>query len=163
MTTAILSDLITLTAAALPAAEDLQQRAKDALRVEFLDGDRISGAKVDANQTAAHGLAWLSTYVEALRQMQKWAEALTADDKFGEIEQLIHQIAFGEYLSQIYGGIPMNQGEVVRLSDMGLGLVQPTDKSVTKLMLNGNSLATRSRLVELMRDNHGHATFGASG
>ncbi|WP_417242424.1 acyl-CoA dehydrogenase family protein [Celeribacter sp.] len=163
MTTAILSDLITLTAAALPAAEDLQQRAKDALRVEFLDGDRISGAKVDANQTAAHGLAWLSTYVEALRQMQKWAEALTADDKFGEIEQLIHQIAFGEYLSQIYGGIPMNQGEVVRLSDMGLGLVQPTDKSVTKLMLNGNSLAARSRLVELMRDNHGHATFGASG
>ena len=99
MTTAILSDLLTLTAAAVPAVQELQGRAKDALRVEFLYGSRISGAKLDANQTAVHGLAWLSTYVEALRQMQKWAEALEADGKFGEMEQLIHQIAFGEYLS----------------------------------------------------------------
>ncbi|WP_417258228.1 acyl-CoA dehydrogenase family protein [Celeribacter sp.] len=163
MTTAILSNLLTLTAAAVPAVQELQGRAKDALRVEFLDGSRISGAKLDANQTAAHGLAWLSTYVEALRQMQKWGEALEADGKFGEMEQLIHQIAFGEYLSQIYGGIPMNQGEVARLSDMGLGFLQPSENSVTKLMLEGNTLAARSRLVELMRDNHGHATFGASG
>ncbi|WP_417268931.1 acyl-CoA dehydrogenase family protein [Celeribacter sp.] len=163
MTTAILSNLLTLTAAAVPAVQELQGRAKDALRVEFLDGSRISGAKLNANQTAAHGLAWLSTYVEALRQMQKWAEALEADGKFGEMEQLIHQIAFGEYLSQIYGGIPMNQGEVARLSDMGLGFLQPSENSVTKLMLEGNTLAARSRLVELMRANHGHATFGASG
>ena len=41
--------------------------------------------------------------------------------KFGEIEQLIHQIAFGEYLWQIYGGIQMNQGEIVRLQDHGPG------------------------------------------
>ncbi len=45
---------------------------------------------------------------------------LQADGKFGEVEQLIHQIAFGEYLWQIYGGIQMNQGEMIRLQDMGL-------------------------------------------
>ncbi|MEN8889542.1 MAG: acyl-CoA dehydrogenase family protein [Celeribacter marinus] len=163
MTPALLPELLTLTAAAIPAAQDLQDRAKAALRVEFLDGDRISGAKIDANQTAAHGLAWLATYVEALRQMQKWATSLCNEGKFGEMEQLILQISFGEYLSQIYGGIPMNQGEIVRLSDLGLGLVQPSEQSVTKLMLSGNTVQARTRLVELMRDNHGHATFGASG
>ncbi|WP_439103704.1 acyl-CoA dehydrogenase family protein [Celeribacter marinus] len=163
MTTALLPELLTLTAAAIPAAQDLQERAKAALRVEFLDGGRISGAKIDANQTAAHGLAWLATYVEALRQMQKWATSLCDEGKFGEMEQLILQISFGEYLSQIYGGIPMNQGEIVRLSDLGLGLVQPSEQSVTKLMLSGNTVQARTRLVELMRDNHGHATFGASG
>ncbi len=163
MKTPILPDLLSLTGAAVAPVEALFDRARAALRAEFLDGERISGSKLEANQTAAHGLAWLATYVEALRQMQKWAEALSEAGTFGEMEQLIHQIAFGEYLNQIYGGIPMNQGEVVRLSDLGLGLVQPSHAEVVKLMLEGNSLAARNRLVELMRDNHGHATFGASG
>ncbi|WP_321366666.1 acyl-CoA dehydrogenase family protein [uncultured Celeribacter sp.] len=159
----ILPDLLALTGAAVAPAEAILDRARAALRSEFLDGERVSGKKIEANQTAAHGLAWLATYVESLRQMQKWAEALTADGKFGEMEQLIHQIAFGEYLSQIYGGIPMNQGEMCRLSDLGLGLVQPSHSEVVKLMLDGNSTGARTRLVELMRNNSGHATFGASG
>lgn len=159
----ILPDLLALTGAAVAPAEAILDRARAALRSEFLDGERVSGKKIEANQTAAHGLAWLATYVESLRQMQKWAVALTADGKFGEMEQLIHQIAFGEYLSQIYGGIPMNQGEMCRLSDLGLGLVQPSRSEVVKLMLDGNSTGARTRLVELMRNNSGHATFGASG
>ncbi|EKE74074.1 acyl-CoA dehydrogenase family protein [Celeribacter baekdonensis] len=163
MSNPILPDLLALTGAAVAPAEALLDRARASLRTEFLDGDRISGTKLEANQTAAHGLAWLATYVEALRQMQKWALALTDDGKFGEMEQLIHQIAFGEYLNQIYGGIPMNQGEVCRLADLGLGLAQPSHKDVVKLMLEGNTVAARSRLVALMRDNYGHATFGASG
>jgi len=163
MSNPILPDLLALTGAAVAPAEALLDRARASLRTEFLDGDRISGTKLEANQTAAHGLAWLATYVEALRQMQKWALALTDDGKFGEMEQLIHQIAFGEYLNQIYGGIPMNQGEVCRLADLGLGLAQPSHKDVVKLMLEGNTVAARSRLVALMRDNQGHATFGASG
>jgi (2S)-methylsuccinyl-CoA dehydrogenase len=163
MSNPILPNLLTLTAASVGPAEALLDRARAALRTEFLDGDRISGRKLEANQTAAHGLAWLATYVESLRQMQKWAERLSEEGKFGEMEQLIHQIAFGEYLSQIYGGIPMNQGEICRPADLGLGIVQPSHNEVVKLMLGGNSIAARSRLVELMRDNAGHATFGASG
>ena len=52
--------------------------------------------------------------------MQAWAERLVKDDKFGEDEQLIHQIAFCEYLSQIHGGIPMSQNEILRPQDIGL-------------------------------------------
>jgi (2S)-methylsuccinyl-CoA dehydrogenase len=159
----ILPDLLALTRAAVAPAEAILERARAALRSEFLENGRVSSRRVEANQTAAHGLAWLATYVESLRQMQKWAEALSAADKFGEMEQLIHQIAFGEYLSQIYGGIPMNQGEICRLADLGLGLVQPSHPEVVKLMLDGNSTEARTRLVALMRDNSGHATFGASG
>ena len=48
---------------------------KDALSVE----GRISGALVEENQTASHGLAWLATYAQSLRQMQKWAEALNTE------------------------------------------------------------------------------------
>ncbi|WP_417256659.1 acyl-CoA dehydrogenase family protein [Celeribacter halophilus] len=159
----ILPDLLALTRAAVAPAEAILERARAALRSEFLENGRVSSRRVEANQTAAHGLAWLATYVESLRQMQKWAEALSSADKFGEMEQLIHQIAFGEYLSQIYGGIPMNQGEICRLADLGLGLVQPSHPEVVKLMLDGNSTEARTRLVALMRDNSGHATFGASG
>ncbi|WP_417275079.1 acyl-CoA dehydrogenase family protein [Celeribacter halophilus] len=159
----ILPDLLALTRAAVAPAEAILERARAALRSEFLENGRVSSRRVEANQTAAHGLAWLATYVESLRQMQKWAEALSSEDKFGEMEQLIHQIAFGEYLSQIYGGIPMNQGEICRLADLGLGLVQPSHPEVVKLMLDGNSTEARTRLVALMRENSGHATFGASG
>ena len=163
MKPAILPDLMTLTTAVAPKMAALYDRARAALRAEFLVDGKISNAKIEANQTAAHGLAWLATYVEALRQMQVWAEKLTESGTFGEMEQLIHQIAFGEYISQIYGGIPMNQGEMTRLSDLGLGLVQPSHPEATKLMLEGNTVEARTRLVELMQDNAGHATFGKTG
>ena len=85
--------------------------------------ERVSagGARVlDREQRAAHGLAWLATYVEALRQMHAWAERLTSAGQFGETEELLVSIGCGEYLAQIIGGIPMSQGEIVRLSDLGL-------------------------------------------
>ena len=98
--------------------------------------------------------------------MQRWAEALQADGKFGEIEQLLHQIAFGEYLHQVAGGIPMNQGEILRLQDMGLGwdaLSGFQCAEVQTLMAQANSQAARTRLVALMQDQAGGIMFGASG
>ncbi len=167
MTTPILlPELLTLTADAVPPVEALLARATEAVREHVTVDGRISGAAIEENQTAAHGLAWLATYVEALRQMQSWAEALTAEGKFGELEALLHQIAFGEYLWQIYGGIPMSQGEVLRLQDMGLsqedqrGLMVP---AVMTLCNEGNTQAARTRLVALMRDQAGATLFGAAG
>ena len=96
--TPLLDDLLAQTAASLPAVDALLTQAKSTVRALVTDGDRISAPLIEANQTAAHGLAWLATYAQALQQMQAWAERLTADGKFGETEQLIHQIAFGEYL-----------------------------------------------------------------
>ena len=116
----LLPDLLELTGAAVAPAEALLDRATTLLRDAVIEEGRVSGRAIEENQTAAHGLAWLATYVQSLRQMHSWAEGLQADGKFGELEALLLQITFGEYLWQIYGGIPMSQGEVLRPQDMGL-------------------------------------------
>ncbi|MEO0390293.1 MAG: acyl-CoA dehydrogenase family protein [Pseudomonadota bacterium] len=162
----ILDDLLTLTGAAVAPVEAILETAKDRLREMVTEGGRVSGSLIEAHQTAAHGLAWLATYAQSLREMQAWAERLKEDGKFGEVEQLIHQIAFGEYLWQIYGGIQMNQGEVLRLQDMGLsqedmrGLMEPAVQTLTQ---GGNTQNARVRLVELMQERSAEITVGASG
>nr|MCE2749416.1 acyl-CoA dehydrogenase [Rhodobacter sp.] len=104
----VLADLLALTEAALPEVEHLFQTAREALRARVTLGGKVSAAAMEDNQFAAHTLAWLATYTESLRQMQAWAGRTTQDGTFGEMEALILQIAFGEYLSQIHGGIPMS-------------------------------------------------------
>jgi (2S)-methylsuccinyl-CoA dehydrogenase len=162
----LLANLLDLTGAALPAVDTVLALAKDILRAKVSHDGRVSGALIDQHQTAAHGLAWLATYAQSLHQMQDWALRLQADGKFGEVEQLIHQIAFGEYLWQIYGGIPMSQGEIMRPQDIGLSqddmraMMVP---AVATLCEQGNTQAARMRLVDLMQDQAANLTVGASG
>ncbi len=159
--TVLFPDLLGLTRAALPPVESLFAAAAVEVKARVTREGRISAGALEEHQFAAHALSWLATYVEALRQMRTWAERLTADATFGEMEALILQIGFGEYLAQILGGIAMSQGEVARLSDLGQSW-QP-DGAAASLIAGGNTPAARVRLVALMRDNHGRATFGASG
>ena len=162
----LLDDLLALTGAAIAPIDEILTLATAKLKDMVTDDGRVSGKLIEANQTAAHGLAWLATYVQSLREMQKWAEALDTQGKFGETEALIHQIAFGEYLWQLYGGLQMNQGEILRLQDMGLtqddmrGMMNP---AVMTLSQNGNTQAARVRLVALMQEQSANATVGASG
>ncbi|WP_289043889.1 acyl-CoA dehydrogenase family protein [uncultured Aliiroseovarius sp.] len=163
MTTPLIDNLLTLTADALPPVDTVFTAAKSAVRDMVIDGEKISAAKLEDHQAAAHALSWFATYAESLRQMHAWAKGLNDAGKLGEMEQLILQIAFGEYLTQIRGGIMMSQNEFARLSDMDVdGAALDTD-AVNTLIAAGNTQAARTRLVDLMRDNAGHATFGASG
>ena len=161
-TSPVLGDLMHLCQTALPAVNDILTRAKTIVRDLVTDGDRISARLIEQHQTAAHGLAWLATYTQALQQMQAWAERLQADGKFGETEQLLHQIAFGEYLAQIYGGIPMSQGEMLRLNDIGL-TQDDMLPAVAALTRAGNTQAARTRLVALMQEHSANVTVGATG
>ncbi|MBK1634929.1 acyl-CoA dehydrogenase family protein [Rhodovulum adriaticum] len=163
---ALLPDLLTLTKAAIAPVDTVLQAARTTLRAQVVEGDRVSGKLVEAHQTAAHGLAWLATYAQALTQMQAWAERLQAEGKFGEVEQLLHQIAFGEYLAQIAGGIPMSQGEIVRLRDIGLdgdAVHAFYTDAVSTLIGGGNTPAARARLVTLMQEQAANVTVGATG
>ncbi len=165
-TRAILPDLLDLTSAAITPVQAVMDAARAHVRDLVSDAGRVSPALLEANQSAAHGLAWLATYAQSLTQMQHWAERLTAQARFGEIEQLIHQIAFGEYLSQISGGIPMSQGEIIRLADMGLTPEDTgalSDPAIATLIARANSPAARARLVALMQEQSAHPTFGATG
>ncbi len=161
-TAALLPNLLTLTAQALPEVETQFEAAREALRAMVTVGGKVSAQALEEHQFAAHTLAWLATYTEALRQMQDWAARLSSDGKFAEMEGLILQIAFGEYLNQIHGGIAMSQGEVARLQDLGL-TPDTAGAAAVCLMAQGNTVAARTRLVACMRDNHGRATFGVTG
>ncbi|MDX5383569.1 MAG: acyl-CoA dehydrogenase family protein [Rhodobacterales bacterium] len=161
----LLTGLTGLVTEALPPVEALLATATERLRGMVTVNGKVSAKALEAEQRAAHGLAWLATYVESLRQMSAWAGRLTEAGAFGEMEALILQIGAAEYLCQIAGGIPMNQGEFVRPSDLGLtaaDLARLASPAVTALMA-GNTVAARGRLVALMRENHGRATFGATG
>ena len=157
----VLGDLLGVTAAALPEVTALFEQGRETLRGMVTVDGKVSGAALEANQVAAHTLSWLATYSESLVQMRAWAGKLAETGKLGDMERLLLQIGFGEYLAQISGGIPMSQGEIARIADLGLTWVP--GEAAARLIALGNSQAARTALVALMQDNHGRATFGASG
>ena len=160
-----LADLRALLFAAQAPLTALRQTAVQRLRAMVTQEGRVSAALLEQHQRAAHGLAWLATYIEALRQIQAWAERLADSGRFGEMEGLIAGIGAGEYLAQIAGGIPMNQGEILRPADLGLTRADLAafDSAPLATLIAANTAAARARLVALMRDNAGRASFGATG
>jgi (2S)-methylsuccinyl-CoA dehydrogenase len=159
----LLPDLLPLTARALEAAEALLGAAKRKLMAELAPGGAIEPALLERRQFAAHGFAWMATYVEALRRMRLWAERLQSSGNLRELDALMLQMAFGEYLSQLAGGIALSQGEVVRLADLGLGdaeLDAFRRPEVAALMRRGNTEAARARLAELIAPSLDSGDFG---
>jgi (2S)-methylsuccinyl-CoA dehydrogenase len=112
--------LIAATERALVAAELVLRTARTRVGERVAPRGAIDAAALDREQIAAHGLAWIATYVEALRQIRGWAQRLDAGGAFGTAEALILAVAFGDYLAQLAGGIAMAQGEIVRPQDLGL-------------------------------------------
>ena len=162
----MLDELIPLTVQAADAADQLLEKAKSAVGERVSQEGKVSAAALEANQFSAHGLAWLATYTEALRQLSVYAVRQSDAGRFGELEHLLVQAAFGEYLSQITGGIPMAQGEIVRPQD--LGLTQDDQRAflipaVQTLTEHGNTAEVRARIAELMASHSGTATYGDAG
>ena len=162
----VMPDLLATTQQALESLDTLFEAAKGTVKSLVSKDGRVSSGLMEQHQAAAHGLSWLATYHESMRQMQNWATKLNDAGDFGEAEQLLHQIACGEYHAQIVGGIPMSQGEIVRLSDIKIPAAAQHDYQNTAVMnviANGNTQAARTRLVELMQEQAGNVIFGASG
>ena len=167
-------------AASRPTAEhELVERSREAtVALDALLADAVAkvrervvvagkpdGRLFDREQRATHGLAWLATYVEAVRQLAAYTERMVGAGTLGEIEEHLVRVALGEYLAQIVGGIPMSQGELVRPSDLGLSAAQVAariNRNVEGLIASGNTVERRARLIELMRASH-NATVGMCG
>jgi len=145
---------------AVKAADRVLAAAKSGVRLSI---DRAGG--VDAAQHTAHGLAWLATYVEALRQALGWARRLAAENRYGEFEELLLKAGFAEYLAQIAGGIPMSQVETVRLTELGVerAAVRRFEDATEALIAEGSTQAVKSRLAELISAHPGATTYGDSG
>ncbi|MGU3664828.1 acyl-CoA dehydrogenase family protein [Methylobacterium sp. A49B] len=161
-------DLVSLTKSAGESAKALAAEATRRVRTRILGTDgRVDAAKLEGQQHAAHGLAWLATYAEAIAELGGYAERLQAEGRFGETESLLVRIGAGEYLDQLFSGIPMSQGEMVRPTG-SLGLTAKEVASyrtdaVETLIAEGNTPENRAALVAQMRDGSGSATVGASG
>ncbi len=150
---------------ALAAADRLAAAARRSLAERVTEGGRVVGAALEERQFAAHGLAWMATYVETLRQTLGWAERLDADGALRNREALQLQIVFGEYLAQIAGGIAMSQGEVARPSDVGVGEsdVETFRRSAAPLIAHGNTAEARGLLAGLIAESAGTGDFGNLG
>ncbi len=148
-------ELLAATATALERTSELVGRARDRLARRLAPGGRLDGARLEREQTAAHGLAWYETYRQALTQMQGWAERLDAGGRFGERERLLLETGFAEYLGRMAGGLPMSQLEFVRPRDLGLGAADVEaflDPAVRRLIGEGGRPERQRRLADLLRD-----------
>jgi (2S)-methylsuccinyl-CoA dehydrogenase len=151
---------------AVLAAEGLLIAARDNVRGLVSEDGKVSAAALDREQRASHGLAWYATYVEALRQMARWARALDGEKRFGEIERLILEAGFGEYLAQLAGGIAMSQNEIARPSDLGLDdgdIAAFRTPAVAELIALGTRRETRASIAEHLDAHAGAMAFGDPG
>jgi (2S)-methylsuccinyl-CoA dehydrogenase len=155
----ILPDLLDLLDRAGREAEVLAAEVQDAVAERVRPGGRLDRAALDAEQHAAHGLAWVAAYAETLRQTSHWAHAL--GEGFGEAEALPAQLLAFEYLSQLSGGLPMNQGEMFRPGDLGVS-AQRLEPLIAALR-PGAAQAVKARIVEMLEAARGRSSLEASG
>lgn len=158
-------ELVELAREATTALDALLADAVAKVREKVVVEGHVVSKLFDREQRATHGLAWLSTYVEAVRQLSAYTQRMISNGTFGEVEEHLVRIGLGEYIAQIIGGIPMSQGEVVRPSDLGLSMSQVAariNRACESLIASGNTVERRARLVELIRQGY-HATVGVAG
>jgi (2S)-methylsuccinyl-CoA dehydrogenase len=150
--------LLRLAAEAEDAVGALLTDAAAAVQARVFSNGKISTQLLEREQHAAHGLAWLATYVEVVRQLSAYARRMTEAGRFGETERLLVTIGLGETLAQIFGGIPMSQGEIVRLAALGLAddkIEQRRTSAVKALIVEGTTATVRAQLVDFIKESQG--------
>ena len=127
----------------------------------------FSNSKEDNKyQSKLHGLAWVATYVEALKQMSMWANELFKSQSFKTTERTILILSFNEYLNQLFGGIMMSQNEIIRPIDLdykkeALEKLDCEDVLFFKDEIDVDYL--RSQLIELIIRNESTSFIGNDG
>ncbi|MEQ3745614.1 MAG: acyl-CoA dehydrogenase family protein [Henriciella sp.] len=163
---AVIENLTATLTEAISAADTY----KSALRTK-IDAILAPEGKVDrkafaAHQHIAHGFAWIVTTIETLRETANWASRLEEESKFGEIEALLTQILFSEYLAQLTTGVAMNQGEVIRPHELGTATeaaALASAPAVQTLITLGKSPAAMAAAATHLPDSLSRATVENTG
>jgi (2S)-methylsuccinyl-CoA dehydrogenase len=162
----LLPGLLDLTAQASATADGLISAARDAVAARVAPGGKVDMELLEREQHAAHGLAWLATYGQALRQLHFWARGLEGEGRFKTIEALILQAGFAEYLAQMGHGLPMNQAEFVRPGQMGVSPEQMEKfwtAPVLQLVREGATEDVKAEIARRLRESGAAAGFGDAG
>ena len=150
---------LSLLGDALGAAESYLEAARAAVGARLRSGGRVDPERLERDQFAAHGFAWTATYVAGLREMLGWAGRLEAAGGLGELDRLVLQAAFGEYLAQLAGGVALSQGEILRPADLGLDGAELRSPEALRVMAEGNGndarMAIAAHLAEGRRPSDG--------
>ena len=144
----------------LKALNKLVNKAKTSVKQKVIKDNSLDSNLLEKEQFICHGFAWLKTYNIALREILNWAKKLDKNKKIFDIEKLILQSAFSEYLSQIIGGIPMWQSEIIRAhdfdikeEDINLFLIE----EIKELIKYGNTSDVKIQIAKLISDkNYGN-------
>ena len=157
----ILPNLPDLLDTAAAEAAALSTSIANAVSGRVKSDGKVDRAALDTEQHAAHGLAWMAAYAETLRQTAAWVRALDDAGQLTESEALPAQLLAHEYLSQMVGGLPMNQGEFFRPGDV----FAPAERLTHLLgrLRPGASQAAKHRIVELLEQARGRPSLEASG
>src|ERR1700680_1835976 len=89
-------DLASVTREAVRATEAVLQDATRTVRARVAKDNQTVDRLLDREQRATHALAWLATYVEAVRQLCAYAERMHEAGRLGEPEQVIVAIGLRE-------------------------------------------------------------------
>jgi len=143
---------------ALSAASHYVDLVRDEVRGRVVVDGRAKSDLINREQRAVHGYAWIETTVTALRSVYDWGRNLNARGELKPADGFAINIAFGEYLSQLTGGLPMAQNEFIRPADLSLtdaasALAQDSD--VSHFMRHGNSAQNRAQLAQLIAEGQG--------
>lgn len=140
----------TLSIVAHEAADDACAYAEQIARF-------ITAQPKKAPQFLDHGLAWITTYAEALRQMASLAQTLEQNNVMGDIDRLTIELIFSEYLQQLKYGIAMSQTEIIRPTDFGIDPATViTTPASRDLMQSGNTSERRLELVHALQAQGPH-------
>ncbi|RLB49369.1 MAG: acyl-CoA dehydrogenase [Deltaproteobacteria bacterium] len=115
----------------IEAIEGIYQRAHDNVKAIVIEGERISGKKLNENQLAAHAVAYLATELEACRQMASWAERVG-----GDYEGKVARAYVGEVARAIVGGVDLGACENIGLWELGI-----TDADLRETVLQADVIA----------------------
>jgi (2S)-methylsuccinyl-CoA dehydrogenase len=141
--------------AAAEAARAYADAARMATARYVVCDGKINAVAADQAQHRLHGFAWIATTVEALGAVANWAQRGTERGLFKEIDELILRIAFGEYLAQLIGGLPMSQTEFARPRELGLEAAMTSlaaDSAVDQFLRDGSSVEARAALALLLHE-----------
>jgi len=162
----ILDGLTNEMADAVTALDAYKEAARAKIALILAPTGKPDRKAFEAHQHMAHGFAWVVTYIETLRETAHWATRLEAEGQFGEIEALLSQILFSDYLAQLVGGIPMNQGETIRPHE--LDTLEEAEALfdvpvIRRLITQGKTPTTMAAAAKLLLDALGRATVENTG
>ncbi|TCS02884.1 acyl-CoA dehydrogenase family protein [Caulobacter sp. BK020] len=163
----LLPGLTVLLREAAGAAQLFVAEARPAVKAAISGPDgKIDRALADEHQHQVHGYGWYAAYAELMNQVAGWAERLEAEGRFGEVEALLAQLLFSEYAAQLIGGVPMNQGEIVRpahlVTDRAV-MNRLFSNGIMKLVVEGGTQGVKTRIARRLAEARGRPTLEHTG